>query len=194
MTEVSVKNQNTIKVIIANEEHMFYSGKICEMINQAAKIRGTGIAKRKPEYIRSKIHQGKAIIALVGNKIIGFCYIETWEHNRYVANSGLIVDPDYREFGLAKQIKTQAFSLSRKRFPEAKIFGLTTSLPVMKINSELGYRPVSFSELTKDEVFWEGCRECVNHDILRRTKQTMCLCTAMIFNPEFNAKSKFISK
>jgi len=193
MTEVSAKKQNTIKVIIATGEHKFYSGQICEMINQAALIRGTGIAKRKPEYIQSKINEGKAIIALEGNTIVGFCYVETWEHNRYVANSGLIVDPYYREFGLAKQIKTQAFSLSRKRFPKAQIFGLTTSLPVMKINSELGYRPVSFSELTKDEVFWQGCSECVNHDILKRTQYKMCLCTAMIFNPEFNPKKELIS-
>jgi len=186
MTEVSAKIQDQIKVIIAMEEHSFFSGQICEMIEKAAKIRGTGIAKRKPEYIQSKIDEGKAVIALDGKKVIGFCYVETWEHNRYVANSGLIVDPDYREFGLAKQIKTQAFKLSRKRFPKAKIFGLTTSLPVMKINSDLGYRPVTFSELTKDETFWKGCEGCVNHDILERTNRRMCLCTGMIFDPEYN--------
>lgn len=176
--------EQKIAVIVADLRHVDYAWEVCEMIEKAAKIRGTGIAKRNPLYIVQKIQEGKAIIAFDEKKVIGFCYIETWEHDKYVANSGLIVDPEYRTFGLAKLIKAEAFSLSRKRYPKSKIFGLTTSLPVMKINSDLGYKPVTFTELTRDEAFWKGCSSCVNYDILQRTQQKMCLCTGMLFDPE----------
>ena len=177
-----------IEIHIANHDHHQYAESICNMIEDAAKKRGTGIAKRNPEYITTKMEEGKAIIALDGEKVIGFCYIETWSHNKYVANSGLIVDENYRQHGLAKQIKYKAFELSRSKYPDAKIFGLTTSLPVMKINTELGYRPATFSELTDDEDFWKGCMSCVNYDILTRTNRKMCLCTGMLMDP--NEKKK----
>ncbi len=174
----------TLKVLVteAGKEHGIYAQQIVEMIETAARIRGTGIAKRDPKYIEQKMMENKAIIALNGDKPVGFCYIETWDHGNYVANSGLIVDPDFRQSGLAKMIKAKAFNLSRTKYPEAKIFGLTTSLPVMKINSELGYRPVTFSELPKDETFWKGCSSCVNYDILERTGRKMCLCTGMLYD------------
>ncbi|NJO03613.1 MAG: GNAT family N-acetyltransferase [Bacteroidia bacterium] len=179
-----------IAVQIATEQHDVYAEQICEMIEEAAKIRGTGIAKRSPEYIRLKMTEGKAVIALDGHHLAGFCYIETWGHGKYVAHSGLIVHNDYRSLGLATQIKTKAFELSQKRFPEAKIFGLTTSLPVMKINSELGYKPVTFSELTQDDEFWKGCQSCVNYDVLTRTNRKHCLCTGMLYDPNEKNKSK----
>jgi hypothetical protein len=186
--------EQKIAVIVADLRHVDYAWEVCEMIEKAAKIRGTGIAKRNPLYIVQKIQEGKAIIAFDEKKVIGFCYIETWEHDKYVANSGLIVDPEYRTFGLAKLIKAEAFSLSRKRYPKSKIFGLTTSLPVMKINSDLGYKPVTFTELTRDEAFWKGCSSCVNYDILQRTQQKMCLCTGMLFDPEkINGQTKLNS-
>ena len=128
--------------------------------------------------------ENKAIIAMVDDMPVGFCYIESWDHGKYVANSGLIVDPEYRKTGLARMIKAKAFLLSRKKFPTAKIIGLTTSLPVMKINSDLGYRPVTFSELPKEESFWKGCSSCVNFDILQRTDKKMCLCTGMLYDPQ----------
>jgi GNAT superfamily N-acetyltransferase len=181
--------EQKISVIVADLRHIDYASEICEMIESAAKIRGTGIAKRNPLYIVQKIQEGKAVIAFDDLKVIGFCYVETWEHGKYVANSGLIVDPEYRAVGLAKLIKAEAFKLSRKRYPQAKIFGLTTSLPVMKINSDLGYRPVTFSELTTDESFWKGCSSCVNYDILQRTDRKMCLCTGMLFDPNKNGTS-----
>ena len=90
---------------------------------------------------------------------------------------------EFRGHGLAKAIKAEAFKLSRKKFPDAKIFGLTTGLAVMKINSELGYKPVTFSELTDDEEFWKGCQSCVNYDILQRTQRKHCLCTGMLYDP-----------
>ncbi len=172
-----------VTINVANSVHEKYAQAICEMIEEAANLRGTGIAKREPEYIRKKIHKGNAVIALADKKLVGFCYIENWEGHKFVANSGLIVHPDYRETGLAKKIKTEIFKLSVKKFPEAKIFGITTSLAVMKINSELGYKPVTFSELTADETFWKGCENCTNHDILKRTGRKMCLCTGMVCDP-----------
>lgn len=158
---------------------------------EAARARGTGIAKRTPEYVRQKMEEGKAIIALQEDRLAGFCYIETWSHGKYVANSGLIVAPEYRHHGLAKRIKERAFNLSRERYPGSKLFGITTSLAVMKINSDLGYKPVTFSELTEDEVFWQGCQSCPNYDILTRTERKMCLCTGMLYDP---AKETQISR
>ncbi|GAB4403137.1 MAG: GNAT family N-acetyltransferase [Bacteroidia bacterium] len=173
-----------INVQVASEEHAHYAEAICLMMAEAAKARGTGIAKRDPAYVRQKMVEGKAVIALEGEKLAGFCYIETWSHGKYVANSGLIVAPDYRQVGLARSIKQKAFELSRKKYPEAKLFGITTSLAVMKINSDLGYRPVTFSELTTDEVFWNGCQSCPNFDVLTRTERKLCLCTGMLYDPE----------
>ena len=174
----------SIQIIVGSDKHVKHAETICDMINDASQKRGTGIAKRSPEYIAKKLSEGKAIIALDNDKPAGFCYLETWSHAKYVANSGLIVGEDYRHSGLAKKIKKTAFELSRKLFPEAKLFGITTSLPVMKINSDLGYKPVTFSELTDDEAFWKGCEGCKNHDILLRNEHKMCLCTGMLFTPE----------
>ena len=170
-------------VQVANSEHLSYAEAVCALIEDAAKKRGTGIAKRDPEYIRQKIRDGKAVIALCNDVLAGFCYIETWSHNKYVANSGLIVSPDFRKAGLARKIKETAFNLSREKYPQAKLFGITTSLAVMKINSDLGYQPVTFSELTTDEEFWNGCQSCPNFDILTRTNRKMCLCTGMLCDP-----------
>lgn len=68
-------------------------------------------------------------------------------------------------------------------FPQAKIFSLTTGAAVMKMNFELGYRPVTFDELTTDEAFWRGCESCVNYDILQRNGGHKCLCTGLLFDP-----------
>ena len=169
-----------IKIVVARPEHTVFARAICDLIEESAKARGTGIAKRKPEYVEEKILTGKAVIALVEGEIAGFSYIETWDHGKYVANSGLIVNPAYRKLGLARRIKAAVFKLSRAKYPDARVFGITTSLPVMKINHDLGYRPVTFSELTQDDAFWNGCRTCPNHDILERNERRMCLCTAML--------------
>jgi len=187
-----------MEIVIANESHFKYAAIICDTIAESAKVRGTGIAKRTPEYILKKLEKGNAVIALDGDKFVGFCYIEIWGHNKYVANSGLIVHPDYRGQGMAKKIKKVIFELSLKKFPSAKIFGITTGLAVMKINYGLGYQPVTFSELTDDPQFWKGCQTCKNFDILTRTEQKMCLCTGMLYDPaakrENNAKEKMNSK
>lgn len=179
-----------ITIQTANPSHISYASKICEVIEEAAKMRGTGIAKREVSYIEEKIKAGKAVIALKGSDFAGFCYIETWEHGKYVANSGLIVAPPYRKCGLAKKVKKYAFNLAREKYADAKVFGITTGLAVMKINTELGYTPVTFSELTQDEAFWEGCKSCKNYDILERNNRQMCLCTAMLA-PSKNEEMKY---
>jgi len=175
-----------MKIVRANKSHFKYAPIICDTIAESAKVRGTGIAKRTPEYIQKKMENENAIIALEGDQFAGFCYIEVWGHEKFVANSGLIVHPDFRGIGLAKKIKRAAFDLSRKKFPTAKLFGITTGLPVMKINYELGYKPVTFSELTDDPQFWNGCKTCKNFDVLNRTDHKMCLCTGMLYDPELN--------
>jgi hypothetical protein len=157
---------------------------ICDEMAESAKARGTGIAQRSPEYVANKMLEGKAVIAFHKDSTwAGFCYIETWSHGDFVANSGLVVSPQFRKVGLAKAIKHRIFELSRTKYPDAKIFGLTTGLAVMKINSELGYEPVTYSELTQDEDFWAGCKSCVNFDILTSKQRKNCMCTAMLFDP-----------
>lgn len=178
-----------ISIVVADVSHIGHAEYICQLMADAAQKRGTGIAKRSPEYLRVKMQEGKSVIALHNNQPVGFCYIESWEHDRFVANSGLIVHEDYRKTGLAKQIKAHILQLSQEKFPGAKIFGITTSLAVMKINSDLGYKPVTFSELTDDEQFWKGCNGCVNVDILQRTGRKHCLCTGMLYNPDFSVVS-----
>ncbi|MDE6810197.1 MAG: GNAT family N-acetyltransferase [Muribaculaceae bacterium] len=175
---------NEIEVIVAGPEHVKYVDEILDTINRAAKVRGTGIAKRSPEYVTKKMHERKAIIALTKDgRFAGFSYIESWSNKAFVANSGLIVADEFRGIGLAKKIKQNIFKLSRERFPNAKIFSLTTGAAVLKLNFELGYRPVTFDELTDDEAFWRGCESCVNYDILQRNGGHKCLCTGLLYDP-----------
>jgi hypothetical protein len=184
-----------IIIRVANSGDVHYSKTITDEMEASAKARGTGIAKRSPDYVAQKIAEGKAVIALTqSGQWVGFCYIETWSHGQYVANSGLIVAPQFRKSGVAKSIKKKVFELSRQKYPEAKIFGLTTGLAVMKINSELGYEPVTYSELTQDEAFWAGCKSCVNYDILMSKDRKNCLCTGMLFDPKDHYEPKETSE
>lgn len=198
-----MEKNNSFSVVIATEKHFDFAEIICEEMANSAKARGTGIARRSPEYLRAKMSEGKAIIAFSSlGDWAGFCYTETWGHGKYVANSGLIVAPPFRKSGLAKMIKKKIFELSRSKYPDAKIFGLTTGLAVMKINSELGYEPVTYSELTDDEEFWKGCQSCVNFSILQSKERKNCLCTAMLYDPlekekernDFNKHSKLYER
>ncbi len=168
-------------ITIADSRHIHFSAAISQEIDTSAKVRGTGIARRTPAYIASKIENQQAIIAVDKDKIAGFCYIEVWGQGRYLAHSGLIVFPAYRGKGLAKAIKEKTLIHSQKCYPTAKIFGITTGKAVMKINSQLGYKPVHFSELTDDIEFWNGCQSCKNYDVLIRTQRSMCLCTGMLY-------------
>lgn len=184
-----MKTQFIIREASAND--VSYAETIVHEISESAKVRGTGIAKRTPEYVSAKMTEGKAIIALTKTgEWAGFCYVEAWGHARFVANSGLIVSHQFRGHGLAKKIKAATFKLSRAKYPKAKIFGLTTGAAVMKINSELGYKPVVYAELTDDEKFWNGCQSCVNYDILTAKNRQGCICTAMLYNPAWEQNQK----
>jgi hypothetical protein len=177
-------NINDFIVQVALPEHRVFAEQICTEMAESAKARGTGIAKRSPEYVAGKMTEGKSVIAFHKDGTwAGFCYIETWSHGQFVANSGLIVSPQYRKAGLAHAIKQSIFNLSRSLYPKAKIFGLTTGLAVMKINSDLGYEPVTYSELTQDEEFWKGCQSCINFEILKMKERKNCMCTAMLYDP-----------
>ena len=179
-----------IDVIVADETHEKYVDTILETISEAAKVRGTGIAKRTHQYLITKIREAKAVIALCGDDFAGFSYIETWGNKEYVTTSGLIVHPKYRGLHLAKRIKDLTCSLARTRWPKAKIFSLTSGAAVMQMNTQLGYKPVTFAELTDDEAFWRGCEGCVNVDILKRTERKYCICTGMLFDPEEHLPAK----
>jgi hypothetical protein len=179
-----------MEIVIATNYHIKYANIISETIDVSAQERGTGIAKRSPDYIKTKILNGNAVIALDNEKFAGFCYIEVFSNKNYVVHSGLIVHEDYRKQGLAKKIKTRVFNYSKEKYPDAKIFGITTGLAVMKINYGLGYTPVTFSELTDDPEFWKGCQTCLNYDVLQRTNKKMCLCTGMLYNPKHDENIK----
>lgn len=185
-----MNESSEIDVVVADESHVVYVDEILDTINSAAKVRGTGIAKRSPEYVKQKMIEHKAVIALCGKELAGFSYIESWSNKQFVANSGLIVVPKFRNCGIAKRIKQRIFQLSRERFPQAKIFSLTTGGAVMKINNELGFRPVVFSDLTNDDAFWKGCESCVNFDILQRNDRKMCLCTGLMYDPAEHEESE----
>uniref|UniRef100_A0AB33J956 GNAT family N-acetyltransferase n=1 Tax=Prevotella sp. GTC17259 TaxID=3236795 RepID=A0AB33J956_9BACT len=185
-----LRPEKEIQVVVADPSHEVYVDIILKTIEDAAKVRGTGIAKRTHEYLATKMKEAKAVIALDGDRFAGFSYIETWGNKHYVTTSGLIVHPDYRGLGLAKRIKDMTFTLARKRWPQAKIFSLTSGSAVMKMNTQLGYHPVTFSDLTDDESFWRGCEGCVNRDVLHRTDRKYCICTAMLFDPEEHLPAK----
>ena len=167
-----------------------FADEICREMEASAKARGTGIARRSVDYVRSKMSKGDAFVALERDqlRIAGFCYIEMWGHGRYIANSGLLIFPEFRGYGIGRSLKEYAFEQSRERFPDAKLFGLTTSSAVMHINSELGYRPVVYADLTDDEEFWKGCTSCVNYQTLESKQRKNCFCTAMLYDP--NRKSR----
>lgn len=179
-----------VRVLVADPTHEIYVDTILKTIEEAAKVRGTGIAKRTHEYVATKMKEAKAVIALQGDKFAGFSYIETWGNKQYVTTSGLIVHPDFRGIGLAKRIKDMTFSLARTRWPHAKIFSLTSGAAVMAMNTQLGYQPVTFADLTDDEAFWRGCEGCINHDVLVRTGRKYCICTGMLYDPEEHLPAK----
>lgn len=167
--------------------HTLWITQICEVTLSSAIERGTGISGRSPEMLETKMKKGEAVIAFAPDgRWAGFAFISVWENGKYVSNSGLIVAPEFRHTGLAKKIKRKIFELSREMYPDARIFSLTSGLAVMKMNHELGFEPVTFSELTSDETFWDSCKSCVNCPILISKERKNCLCTAMLYDPKQN--------
>lgn len=183
-------NQETKELLyftveVANATHIFWIKEICDVTASSALARGTGISGRSPELLEEKMKKGEAIIAFASNgSWAGFSFISSWDNDQYVSNSGLIVAPQFRHTGLAKSIKRKIFELSRQKYPHAKIFSLTTGLAVMKMNHELGFEPVTYSELTKSDVFWDSCKSCINCPILLNKERKNCLCTAMLYDPK----------
>ena len=59
----------------------------------------------------------------------------------------------------------------------------------MKMNYELGFRPVPFAELTHDPEFWKGCQGCTNFPILESKEYKMCICTGLLYDPAEHAES-----
>jgi GNAT superfamily N-acetyltransferase len=179
-----------ISVMVADGSHEKYIDTILKTIEEAAKVRGTGIAKRSHDYIATKMRDAKAVIALAGDRFAGFSYIETLGNRQYVTTSGLIVHPDFRGQGVARRIKDMTFTLARTRWPHAKIFSLTSGAAVMSMNTRFGYQPVTFADLTDYEAFWRGCEGCINVDVLKRTGRKYCICTAMLYDPEEHLPAK----
>ncbi|XZF14057.1 GNAT family N-acetyltransferase [Chitinophagaceae bacterium MMS25-I14] len=181
-TAAGAATENNFNICIAHEGHLKWAEEICAEMHDSAIKRGTGISKRSPEYLRQKMMAGEAVIAFTNDgSWAGFSYISAWDNGKFVSNSGLIVAPAYRQSGVAGQIKRKIFSLSSARYPDAKIFSLTSGLAVMKMNSALGFEPVTYSELPADPSFWEGCKSCVNYNILMSKGKQNCLCTAMLY-------------
>ena len=176
-----------IFVRVATINDIKYAEEICRETESSAIARGSGIAKRSPESVAQKMRDGKAVVAVTGSGIwVGFAYFQAWENGKYVSNSGLIVAPSFRNSGVAKAIKERIFKLSCRTYPKAKIFSITSGAAIMKMNTQLGFEPVTFHDITHDDLFWEGCKGCVNYDILEGKKKCNCLCTAMLFDPEKN--------
>ena len=170
-----------------------FVNEIVELIEKESQVIGAGFAVRTPEYIEDKIRNGLSVVACdrFSGEFIGFIYLETWQHNKYVANSGLVVAEKFRGKGVGTKLKQKAFELSRKLFSDAKLLDLTTSLAVIKINSELGYEPVEYADLTSDDDFWMECETCMYYDVLVRTRRSNCLCEAMLYDPA-RKKNKFL--
>jgi len=180
------KGNIKVQYIRVGTEHFHLAKPISDMIAEAARDKDSGLAHRSVEDIQTKMGEGKAVVAMVNDQVAGFCYLAEWQKGAFVSHSGLIVNPEFRGLGIAKQLKAECFSLTRDKFPNAKIFGLTTSGAVMDINSSLGYRAVPYSLLTEDDAFWKGCESCANFDILQKFGRKTCLCTGMLYDPEKN--------
>ncbi|MCR8558888.1 GNAT family N-acetyltransferase [Mucilaginibacter sp. BJC16-A38] len=164
-----------------------FADQIIHEMESSAIARGSGISKRSAASVIEKIDNGKAIVAITENgEWVGFSYIETWDNEKFVSNSGLIVSPQHRNQGVASQIKTQIFELSRTRYPLAKVFSITSGSAIMKMNTRLGFEPVTYAEIAQESAFWDSCKSCVNYDVLQGKKRTNCLCTAMLFDPQLN--------
>ena len=181
-----------IFVRVATLNDIKYADEICRETEASAIARGTGIAKRSVESVAQKMRDGKAVVALTGSgQWVGFAYLHSWENGKYISNSGLIVSPEFRNSGVARAIKERIFNMSRRMYPGAKIFSITSGAAIMKMNTQLGFEPVTYNDITHDELFWEGCKGCVNYDVLNGKKKCNCLCTAMLFDP---AKQQAVEK
>lgn len=178
-----ILNNADFTVKTADCNHHKYIPDILEAIYDASKVKGNSIVMRDPAYLAKKMDEGKAVIATQGDKFAGFCYIESWESERFIANSGLIVKPEYRGLGLASRIKKTIFDICRTMFPDAKIFSITKSQAVIKMNTRLGFMEVPYSELTVDPKFWKGCDTCPHYQTLLDNGMQNCECHGLLYIP-----------
>jgi len=175
-----------MQVFLANKSHLKYVQIICDTISKSAKEKEVNIAIRTPVFIANKIKEGNAVVALDKGDFMGFCYLDLWQNNTYVVHSGLIVAPNHRNLGVAKQLKIKLFQHSKEKYPNAKVFGITTSSSIVKINRKLGYQLVSYCELTTDKGFWDGCKTCDNYNTLISNDYKKCYCTGMLYCAKSN--------
>ena len=176
-----------IIVRLAQPSDQIYAEQIAQETERSAIARGSGISKRSINSIIEKIAGGRAVMAVSdGGEWVGFSYFDVWDQGRFISNSGLIVSPGYRQNGVASSIKEQVFNLCRQKYPESLVFSITSGMAIMKLNTHLGFEPVTYAEITHDETFWEGCKSCVNYNILKSKNKCNCLCTAMLFDPAKN--------
>jgi GNAT superfamily N-acetyltransferase len=181
----ALEHQQKCIVRIATSGDRAYAATIANEMAYSSARRGTGIARRPPEYVMQKMDEGLAVIAVNADNgaWAGFCCIEVWQHKKYVANSGLIVSPGYRGTGISKQIKIALFDHCRSKFPGARLFSLSASPAVIHMNKAMGYKVVSFAEVMSDELFLTGCESWVNYKELMSREQTRLPYVSMIFDP-----------
>ncbi len=141
------------------------------------------IARREVDFLASKIRSGRAALALLGKKLIGFGYWSDWEDGKFLSHSGLVVIPAMRGHGLGRHLKAVLFETSKARRPDAVLMSLTTSPTVRAYNEALGFKPCSLDDLTDDPAFWEGCKACRNYAEVQ-AKGLRCCCEAMILRPD----------
>ena len=166
-------------------------------MERSARERGTGIARRSPQSLCKKMYEGRTVIAVTDKgEWVGFSYVQPWGNGDCVSNSGMIVNPSYRGMHVAARIKELTFELSCHLYPDAKIFSITTGGAVLSLNHHLGFRPVTYGEITSDEAFWDQCKACVNYPLLEAKGRSICLCTAMLYDPKevYNRPPSFILK
>ncbi len=183
-----------ITVRIATKKDYCYAEIISKELNTSAANRGVQIKNRTPKYILDKMETGLAIVAINSEteEWIGFSTLEVWEHEQFVANTGLIIAPKYRGHGFSMLIKSKLFELSRQKYPKAKIFSLTGNPNIIQINQTLGFTTVPFSTILNDNLFLTGCNSWVNYsEIMRHSSGHVAMVYAPIAESQKEFKIKF---
>jgi hypothetical protein len=176
---------DTIVVRLATEHDQRFVQNIITEIEIASQIKGTGICKREPAFISQKITEGNAVMAVTPSGAwAGFCYIQPHDNGQFVSSCALVISRNFRNRGIASQIKAQVLALAKNKYPAARIFGLTTSHVVERINAQLNYVEVSYAEVTQADTFWQSCRSCENYQLLLQQDKKKCLCKAMVYMGE----------
>lgn len=162
-----------------------YADNIAHEISISALLRNVAIEPRTGDYIFQKMIDGLAVIAIDNEteEWIGFCALDVWNHQRYVANTGLIVKPKYRGKNVSNLLKNKLFELARIKFPSAKIFSLTNKELIKKINIDLGFQEVEAREILYDPYFNTGMNSWVDFiELLKHSEESGH--KAMVFDPE----------